>query len=87
MRIILPIATKQMGVFFILSSDVWEKSHKPCMLDRSCELALIFGCNTSSLFSHDLCIRRQEFVEQFDVLVINMLDIILLEVTLFLHSV
>ncbi len=57
------------------------------MLDRIRKFALILGCNASSFLGHDLCIRRQEFVEQFDVFVINMLDIILLEVALFIgHS-
>ncbi len=46
------------------------------MLDGRRQLALVFLANARAARWHDFARRREEFAENFDVLVVNMLNVV-----------
>ena len=69
-----------------LRRHVRQQSHEPRALDRDSELALILGSDAGALARQDAAVRVEELTEDFRVLVIDVLDIILAEIALFVHG-
>ena len=74
-----------MGAFF-LPRYIWPQNHKPGSLDGCSQLALILGGNACTLATNHTTVRIYEFLQYFRVLVVDMLDIMLIEITLFFHG-
>lgn len=75
-------------VFFLsyLSSDVREKSHIASAFDGSRELPLVGRTHVSPLLCQESCMRIEKLLENFCVLIVDVLNIVLFEETLFRHN-
>ena len=71
------------GLFlYALRCYVWNESHETRSLYCISQLSLVLCCNTCSLSCHQSSVRVQELLQDFSILVVNMLDIVLREVAL-----
>lgn len=70
----------------LLACDVREESHETCALDGDCQLALVLGGDTRALPRKDASVRIQEFLQDLGILVVDIVDIMLAEVTLLFHN-
>ena len=62
----------------------WEKTHIASILDRNRKFTLIFGARAGDGTRGNLAIGRNEFLEGFDILIIDELDVVLFEIALLL---
>ena len=65
---------------------VWEKPHEAGALYCVCERSLILGSEASLAAIEDARMRVQELSKDFSVLVVDELDVVLIEVILFVHT-
>jgi hypothetical protein len=65
---------------------VWKESHKSCPLDSVCKCSLILGGKTSLTTVKNTSMWINELYEDFCILVVNKLDVVLIEVILFFHK-
>ena len=70
---------------FHLASYERQKSHEPCTLHSSGELALILGGDASALATKDASVRIQELPQDLCILVVDEFDVVLAKIALFLH--
>ena len=69
-----------------LSRYVREKSHESRALDGSGEFPLVLGAYAGARAVDHAAVRVQESAQDFGVLIVDVLDIMLAEITLFLHG-
>lgn len=65
-----------------LSSDERQEAHEAGVLDGEGQLALVLHAGAGFLARNDASIRIEELFEEFDVFVVDMLDVIRREITL-----
>lgn len=69
-----------------LASDIRQKGHITGLLYRESELALGTSRDAGALTSHDATVRVEKLLEKFNVLVVDIFDIVLLKEALFFHN-
>lgn len=77
------------GVFvlcaYVLSHHVWKKSHKSCTLHRCRKLTLILGGNARAITIDDTTMGIDELLQDLRIFVVDVLNILLTEITLLFH--
>ena len=70
-------------LFILLSRDEREKTHVAGAFDSLGELPLAFSRDTSSFARLKTAMRIEKLFQKFDILIVDILDVILGEITLF----
>ena len=62
-----------------LLGDVWKESHEASTLYSCFNCTLLFGSESTALAADHAAVRIYELLQEFNILVVDMLDVILCE--------